>query len=269
MGDIVEQAKDAARGANDHPLVQALARMGYAASGLVHLLIAWAALGIAWVPLRHGTADQSGAMQGLLDLPWGRPLLWVIVAAFAGLAAWQLTEAIGGWHGQGRDAAFSRIKAVGKAIAYLALGWTALAFARGGGTDSRSQSSESTQPLLSSPGGRVLVAIVGLATVGVGAYHVVKGWTCRFREDLVAEPGDVAVHAGRFGYVAKGIALAVAGLLFLADALTADASRSTGLDGALRALADTPYGTVLLTIVAVGIAAYGVYSFFRARYTKV
>ena len=40
-------------------------------------------------------------------------------------------------------------------------------------------------------------------------------------------------------------------------------------DGALRALADTPYGFALLTIVALGLAAYGIYSFFRARYTKL
>ena len=52
--NIVEQAKDIARDTGDHPVVEAAARVGYAASGLIHLLIAWAALGIAWVPLAHG-----------------------------------------------------------------------------------------------------------------------------------------------------------------------------------------------------------------------
>lgn len=267
--DIVEQAKDVARDANDHPVVEVATRVGYAASGLIHLLIAWAALGIAWAPLAHGTADQSGALGGLAQQPWGRPLLWVLVVGLFGLCLWQVTEAVGGWHGHGRDAAFSRVKAVGKAIAYAALGLTALTFARGGQADSRTQSSEVTENLLGTPGGRLLVAVVGLATIGIGAYHVVKGWKKKFLQDLVADPGEVAEQAGRFGYIAKGIALVAAGLLFLGAALEARADDATGLDGAMRAIAATAYGTALLTIVALGIAAYGVYSFFRARYTKL
>ena len=267
--DVVDRAKDIARDTNDHPVVEAAARAGYAASGLVHLLIGWAGLGIAWAPLAHGTADQSGALGGLAQQSWGRPLLWVLVVAFFGLGLWQITEAFGGWHGTGREAAGSRIKAVGKAIAYAALGITALTFARGGRSDSRSQSAQATENLLGSPGGRLLVAVVGLATIGIGGYHVVKGWTRKFRQDLVEDPGDFADAAGRFGYVAKGIALAVAGLLFLGAAVSSRPDQATGLDGALRALAGTAYGTVLLTVVALGIAAYGVYSFFRARYCRL
>ena len=75
------------------------------------------------------------------------------------------------------------------------------------------------------------------------------------------------VAALREGTVPKGVALAVVGGLFLAAALHANAAEARGLDGALRTLAGTPYGPYLLTLVALGIGAYGVYSFFRARYT--
>lgn len=193
----------------------------------------------------------------------------MLVAGLFGLGLWQLTEAVGGWHGHGRDAAFSRLKAVGKAVAYAVLGFTALTFARGGRADSRSQSSEATENLLATPGGRLLVGVVGLATLGIGIYHVVKGWKKKFLHDLVADPGVVAERAGQFGYVAKGIALAVAGLLFLGAGWTSRADDATGLDGALRALAGTAYGTALLTVVGLGLAAYGGYSFVRARYTKL
>lgn len=266
---LADQAKDVARDTNDHPVVEAAARTGYVASGIIHLLIGWAALGIAWAPLAHGTADQSGALGALAQQPWGRPLLWVLVVGLFGLGLWQVTEAVGGWHGSGRDALFSRLKAVGKAIAYAALGLTALTFARGGSADSRGQSRGITQALLGSPGGRVLVAIVGLATVGIGVYHMVKGWKRKFLQDLVEDPGDLVERAGAYGYVAKGVALAVVGLLFLSAALTASPDEATGLDGALRTLATTAYGPALLTVVAVGLAAYGLYSFVRARYTRL
>ena len=51
--------------------------------------------------------------------------------------------------------------------------------------------------------------------------------------------------------------------------MTRRAGAASGLDGALHTLRDQPLGPVLLTAVAVGLAAYGVYSFARARYAKV
>ncbi|MGL4177935.1 MAG: DUF1206 domain-containing protein [Dermatophilaceae bacterium] len=38
---------------------------------------------------------------------------------------------------------------------------------------------------------------------------------------------------------------------------------------ALKTLREQPFGPVLLTAVAVGIAAYGVYSIARARHARI
>ena len=46
-------------------------------------------------------------------------------------------------------------------------------------------------------------------------------------------------------------------------------SKATGLDGALRTVREQPYGPWLLSAVALGIGAYGVYSFARARHARV
>jgi hypothetical protein len=43
----------------------------------------------------------------------------------------------------------------------------------------------------------------------------------------------------------------------------------TGLDGAVRTLGNQPFGQVLITLVGLGLAAYGVYSFARATYARV
>ncbi|MGI8625790.1 MAG: DUF1206 domain-containing protein, partial [Geodermatophilaceae bacterium] len=40
----------------------------------------------------------------------------------------------------------------------------------------------------------------------------------------------------------------------------------TGLDGALRLIVTAPFGRILLTLVAVGFLAYGLFAFARARY---
>ena len=43
----------------------------------------------------------------------------------------------------------------------------------------------------------------------------------------------------------------------------------TGLDGALKTLRDEPFGTALLVAMALGFAAYGLYSFSRSRHARV
>lgn len=270
VDNVVSSARTTASQVGDHPAVEGLARLGYAASGLMHLLIGWIALGIAWGTTSRGdTADQSGAFATLSETAWGRPLLWFLVAGFAGLGLWQIADALGGWHPRGRDGAGSRVKAVSKAVAYLFLAWTSLVFARGGSSSSSGSARSTTADILSMTGGVALVTIGGLVVLGVGIYHVIKGAKRKFLEDLAGSPGAAAEYAGMAGYIAKGIALMAVGVLLTLAALRHDPSQSRGLDGALRALASTGGGTALLTLIALGIAAYGVYSFFRARYAKV
>jgi len=162
-----------------------------------------------------------------------------------------------------------KVKGISKAVVYLALAWTSFSFAKGQQSSSKAQSADFTATLLQHPGGRLLVAVIGLVIIGIGGYHVVKGWTKKFLTDLSENPGLLATRAGVIGYIAKGIALALVGVLFVTAAAQNSASKATGLDGALRSLRQQAFGPWLLTAVGLGIAAYGVYSFARARHARV
>lgn len=260
----VQDVRSTVRQAGDHPAVEAMARVGYAVSGVMHLLIAWIALQLAFASTPKA-ADQSGALQTLAGNSVGKLTLWVAVLGFLGLAVWQATEAIGGYAGKASD----RIKATAKAVVYLALAWTTFGFARGQATSSKQQTVDFTASLMSKSGGRTLVMLIGVAIIGVGIYHLYKGMTRRFLRDLVGDPGTAATWAGVLGYCGKGVALAVVGILFVGAGAHRAPAQATGLDGALRALRGQPLGAALLTAVAIGLAAYGVYSFARARYARV
>ena len=263
-----DTVKGAAREAGDHPALEMAARVGYAVSGLLHLLIGWLALQVAWSNSGK-SADQSGALASLAGNGLGQVALWVAVLGFFGLALWQVAEAVGGSFGEGMDAWAGRGKAIAKAVVYLVLGWTTLGFARGKQSSSKQQTVDFTASMLQSTAGRVLVVVIGLVIVGVGVYHVHKGATKRFLRDLAENPGTFATRAGQIGYIAKGIALAIVGLLFVVAGVTRRARTAGGLDTALHTLREQPMGPVLLTVVAIGLVAYGVYSFARARYARV
>ena len=122
---------------------------------------------------------------------------------------------------------------------------------------------------MEAPAGRVLVGLVGVAIIGIAGYHVYKGWREKFLGDLQEHPGRWVVIVAKVGYIGKGIALAAVGILFITAAIQHRAGKATGLDGALRSMRDLPAGTVILLGIALGLAAYGVYSFARARYARV
>ncbi|HEX5427704.1 MAG TPA: DUF1206 domain-containing protein [Pedococcus sp.] len=259
-GHDVERA---ASRASDNPALEGAARAGFVVSGLLHLLIAWIALQVALGGSGGKQADQSGALSTLAGNGLGRALLWLAVTGFLGLALWQLAEAVAG------PGAADRLKAGGKLVVYLALAWSAFSFARGSSRNSRSESVDFTATALGKPGGRVVVILVGLGVLAVGGYHVYKGWAKKFLEDLKEHPGGWATGSGRVGYIAKGAALAIVGVLFVAAGIHKRAKEAAGLDGALKSLLDQPLGTPLLVAMALGIAAYGLYSLARARYAKV
>ena len=66
----------------------------------------------------------------------------------------------------------------------------------------------------------------------------------------------------------RGAILVAGGALLVYAAVTFDPAQSSGLDGALRTILDAPFGRFLLTLVALGIAAFGAYLLVRARYPE-
>jgi hypothetical protein len=90
------RGRDVASVANqveDQPALQIGARVGYAVSGVLHLLIGWIALQVVWFASAK-SADQSGALQTISGSPLGRFTLWVAVLGFLALGLWQLANAL-------------------------------------------------------------------------------------------------------------------------------------------------------------------------------
>ena len=67
----------------------------------------------------------------------------------------------------------------------------------------------------------------------------------------------------RSGLVAKGASYAIVGVLALKLAL-GDGGKATSRQGALQAIAHHAYGTVLIALLAAGLAAYAIWRFVQA-----
>jgi hypothetical protein len=241
-----------------------LVGVGLVSYGLVHLVLAWLALQIAF----GGREDASagGALQQLARQPLGTALLWVMAIGLFTLVVWQVVEATIGRKEAGRDGRLRRrLSSAGRAVVYLALGIAAVGVAMGGGGGSGNSEQTLSTRLMALPFGRILVAAVGIAVIAVGVSQVVKGVKRKFREDLTSGVGPVVLRLGTAGYCAKGVALVVIGGLFGYAALTYDPERAGGLDAALSTIRSQPFGTGLLVVMALGLASFGVFCFVWAR----
>ena len=80
--------------ATDSDAFEYLARAGFAISGVLHLIVAFIVMRIAFGS--GGNADQSGALATLAKQPGGTLMLWTAAVGMAALALWHVAEAIVG-----------------------------------------------------------------------------------------------------------------------------------------------------------------------------
>ncbi|MFK4296429.1 succinate dehydrogenase/fumarate reductase cytochrome b subunit [Arthrobacter sp. GAS37] len=265
VGDAVDDAKDSRT-------VRVVARAGFVALGLIHLLIGVIALGIALGA--SGQADESGAVGQMAATPGGVVLLWAGLVACGALALYMASDAVMGW--SGRESAkrwMNRLKAAGQAIVFAVAAVTFGSFALSRPSSSSEKSRTTSADLMSSTPGTILLVIVGVALLAAAGTYVFMGITRKFEKNLRGRPsgalGDAFTVLGVVGYCAKGVALGAVGLLILIATAAHDPSQQGGLDSALKAFLKQPFGGWVLGFVSLGLMAYGIYSLLRSRYQRL
>jgi Domain of Unknown Function (DUF1206) len=250
------------------------ARAGYSVSALLHMLVGYIALRLAFGS--GGNADQSGALATLGSQTGGAVILWIAAVGLFLLALWRLAETVVGSHpndpttsDNGAKKQFKRAKSLALAVIYCGLAISAIRFASGTGQSSGQQNAGSSARLMQSSGGKAVLIVIGVTVIAVGGYHIYKGATQKFLDDLKVSGGPVITPVGVAGYLAKGTVLAGAGLLVLVATLRADPAKAAGIDAAIKTLGQAPFGQVLLILAGFGIAAYGVYCLVLARYARM
>ena len=271
---VTQHAQSTANRAADSKTLEYLTRAGFIGYGIVHLLFAWLILQIA-LGQSSGDGDQSGALRELAKQPLGMTLVIATIVGLVAMAIWQAFEAaIGHRSDQGRNRVAERVVSAGRLVVYLYLAYTGYKVVKGAKSSSADSQQKASEDLMAATGGRWLVALIGLVVAGIGIGLVVYGVLKKFEKHLNSGRMSAGMRRtsrrlGIAGYSAKGVAYAVAGGLLVVAAVTYEPEKARGLDGAIRTLAEQSYGAWLLGLMALGIAAYGVFCFIEARYRKV
>jgi hypothetical protein len=250
-----------------------LARSGYAARGVVYLIVGGLAV-LAALGQGGQTTDTEGALTTLLAQPFGKILLAMVAVGLIGYALWRVVQALADVDHHGTDPKGLAIRGglLVSAVTHTLLAVFALSLIFGwgsGGGDSGARNW--TAWLLQQPFGRWLVGLIGLAIVGAGIAHMIKGYRARFGRFLQMDAAtlDKVSPVCRFGLIARGVVFVIIGGFLIVAAVEFSSAEARGLQGALETLQQQPYGWILLGIVALGLVAFGVYSLIEAWYRRI
>ena len=272
MGDLKHGAKEAARS----EWGQGLARWGLISKGSLYLLVG-AIAGHVAVGGGERLQDRGGALAAVADHWFGKILVGAVAVGLAGYAAWRFAEAVLGrpLEGGEKEGWVKRAGLVARAVWYLGLLGVALSALYGANESGGSrQEDRFTARVLELPLGRWIVAAVGLAILGAGAFNVWRAVSRKFLEKLKLRKMSnaeerVFTWLGVVGHLARGVVFGLIGFFLVRAAWQYDPKEAVGIDGALAEVLQQDYGDTLLGIVSAGLIAFGLYCYVEARYREV
>jgi len=258
-----------------HRWVESLARLGYAAKGVLYLLVGGLA-GMAAARAGGRTTDSHGAFRLILGQPLGIAWLALIALGLGGYALWRVIAALTDAEGRGDTTGgrLIRLGYLGSAVVHAGLMVAAIRLAIGVPEEKRDAAKRWTARALQAPLGHWLVGAVGVAVI---VYAVRQCWrgcagTVDRQLDLAAVPTSARpwiMGVTRFGMVARAVVFALIGNFLIQAARTLDARRAGGIDDALRTLLTRWHSHLALGVVALGLIAYGCFQLVRARYRLI
>lgn len=259
------------------PWIAKLARLGYAAKGVVYITVGGLAIQTA-LGTGGQTTGSEGAMESIGRQPLGQLILAILALGLLGYAIWRVVQAVRDPEGKGTD-----VRGIGTRLAYgisglihagLALEAVRLATGSGQGDSSESGVDSRTAMLMEQPLGRWLVGLVGLGIMAFGGYELYRATRGKVVKrlrlgDVDADTARWIERVGRAGYLARGVVFAMIGYFLIQAARQFDPQKARGIGGALSSLRDEAYGPWMLGLVAAGLMAYGLFALVKSRYRRI
>lgn len=260
---------------NPSTWVERLARWGYATKGIVYGLIGMLALTAAF-GLGGQTTDSNGALQTISRQPFGQFLLILLTIGLLGYALWRFIECFQDPEHKGSDAKgiLTRIGYAISGLIYAGLAFTSAKLVIGAGSGNSNSQQDWTARILAQPFGQWLIGTIGAIIIGMAFYMFYKAYKTKFQRELDLRELDsnqekVIINICRFGIAARAIVFVIIGFFLIQAARFSNANEVKGIDGALQTVGQQPFGKVLLSLVALGLVAYGIYMAVQARYKRL
>jgi hypothetical protein len=252
--------------------VEHFARFGYATKGAIYIIIGILSAMAAFGGSGGQTTGRSGAFREIAQQPFGQILLGIVAIGFVGYMVWRFIQAIQDAENKGSDTSGIMVR-IGYALSGLLYGYFAyyaFQMITGSGGSSGGGNKFIVGKLLEQPFGQFLVGVFAALILAKGIYQIHKVTSGNYIKGIKDSQmnnklQDTYRKLGQFGLIARAVVFGIIGFFLAKAAVSASASQAKGTEGAFDFLV-AEGGPIVMGIVAIGLAAYGVFEFFKAKY---
>ena len=241
-----------------------LVRLGYAARGLVYIVLGYLALTTASRAEGGGTA----VFDTLHDVPLGTALLWLMAVGLLAYAIFKFLSAAADvqHHGTSAGGLAKRTGDAASAVAHAVLAFGAFQYASGSDAPPSGPSGgeQAAGMILAMPLGEALVGLVGLGFLAGAVMQARSALTGRFMARVSPAAPAAVRPVGRLGYAARAVVFVIVGWSLVQSAWLDSEAPVKDLGEAIGALHGG--GGPLYTAVALGLLLFGLFSLVVSRY---
>lgn len=251
---------------------------GYIAKGVVYSLIGlFTLIGVIGSAGSGGSGGPKAVINWIGTNPFGNILLFLIGLGLLAYCSWRWYTAVKDKENEGSDKE-GIAKRIGYAVSGTAYGVLSahafkLALGSGGGGGGQSKQ-DIIAEILSKSWGPWVVGIIAVIMAGVAIFQLYRALKDKHMEgieglQLSEDQRKTFERTGEIGLTARFVVYGIISYFLFRAALMDDPSQFKGVGESLSYIGQQAYGQVLLAIVGLGLLAYGLFMFVRAKYERV
>jgi hypothetical protein len=259
-------------GYTERKSIEKLAQVGLIAKGIVYVLVGFIAFFAAFnIGNRSENVSQDSAFSFVEDLPAGNLLLWALAVGLLCYSAWRMIQTFRKSDGEQIKTA-KRFRYFFSGLAYLLLTFSVVRFALDQGSGGGDKNQKMAGEMMTKPFGTWLVLIAGLIFAAVGIYQIWYGLSEKYKKhvqsfNLHTAASTLLLRSGKIGYVARGVVWLLISYMLTRAGLHHNSSEAGSTDKAFQIL-ENSMGPYIAGVLGLGLVAYGIFSFIRARYDR-
>ena len=254
------------------PWVTKIARIGLVSKGVVYVILGILAFMAAFEigGQTNQDSNKTGVLNSIKDFPGGVVILILLAAGLVCYSTWRWIQTFSGDNGS--EIKWSkRVRYFFSGLIYLSLAGTAIQIITHDKNKSGDENQYWVSQMLNHSFGQWIVGLGACILAGVGIYQLYYGLSEKYKKhvqrlNLHSTGSALLLRSGKIGYISRGIVWLIIAFLLLRAAFHNNSSEAGDTGKAFSFIESSSFGSYLLGALGIGLIAYGVFNFIRARY---
>ena len=256
----------------EKPVLKNVARAGLVAKGIVYVILGalgfMAAFEIAGQS--NNDTNKTGVFTSVKDFPGGIIVLIFLAAGLLCYSLWRGVQAFSNTDDPEKKWS-KRARYFFSGLVYLSLAVTAIQLIFRNKNDNGDKNQYWASQILDHPFGQWMIGLAALILAAVGIYQIYYGLSEKYKKhvqqlNLHSTGSVLLLRSGKVGYISRGIVWLILAYLFLKAAIHDNSSEAGDTGKAFSFIEESTFGSYMLGGLGIGLIAYGVFNFIRARY---